>query len=409
MVRGEPTRSSQRTGPGPTLPPAGAAPVLATGTGVVLLAVIGLALLPTREHLSPAVPALLFALVVAVGGALGGRVAVVVLAAAATFGLVAVFVRPAGAWTAGVIEAAVGFAAFSAAGGGSFGLYRWASQSEQEAGKAEEDLAELSRKVASLTIERSVLADEAERAEHLAARDAQRTALLRSVSHDLRTPLSAIRAVASDLREGVVYDDETRRQLLQTVCDEVDRLDQMVANLLSMSRVEAGTLEPDYQAIDLPELIVQRTAALGPVMRHVTVRTSFADDLPLVFADYSMVEEVLTNLLGNAARHAPVESDVWVVAEDVVDEGGSSFVKVEVSDRGDGIPEVDRDRIFEPFTRGAGSRSTGLGLAICKAMVEAHGGRIWVERTFGGGATFCFTLPIYGGEMGQHGGNGDVP
>ena len=154
-----------------------------------------------------------------------------------------------------------------------------------------------------------------------------------------------------------------------------------------MPRPEAGG--PGILALADPD----RLRRLAPIFTDLRLRTRLPADLPLVDADYAQVERVFTNLLANAARHAPSGTDVWIVAKP---DGDS--VRVEVSDRGKGVPDDEADRIFEPFQRGDGSRSSGIGLAICKAIVEGHGGQIWVERTFGGGATFAFTLPTAGGE-----------
>jgi two-component system sensor histidine kinase KdpD len=231
--------------------------------------------------------------------------------------------------------------------------------------------------------------------------DRQRTALLRSVTHDLRTPLAAIRAIVTDLYAGIAYDAETRTELLETVCDEVDRLDRLVGNLLSMSRIDAGVLEPRRQAVDLHELVAHRLRALAMLLRDVTVTTAIDEDVPLVDADFGQLEEVLTNLLGNAVRHAPPGSEIEVGARAVetpgsVGEsvGGSApWVVLSVVDHGPGVPPELRDHLFEAFRRGPGSHSTGLGLAICKAIAEAHGGTIRLRDTPGGGATFEITLP----------------
>ena len=204
--------------------------------------------------------------------------------------------------------------------------------------------------------------------------DLQRAALLRSVSHDLRTPLAAIRTIATDLRDGVEYDAETRTELLTTVCDEVDRLDRLVANLLSLSRIEAGAFTPERQAIDLAELVADRYRRLAPLLRDHDLRTDIPADLPLIDADYAQLEQVMTNLLANAVRHAPAGSDLWVLARQ-----HGAKVRIEVSDRGAGVAEEARDEIFTAFRRGEGSRSTGIGLAICRSIVEAHGGAIGVE------------------------------
>jgi two-component system sensor histidine kinase KdpD len=221
--------------------------------------------------------------------------------------------------------------------------------------------------------------------------DEQRSALLRSVSHDLRTPLATIRAVASDLRDGVVYEEPTRIELLGTVCDEAERLDRIVANLLSLSRIEAGALDPERQAVPMDELIGERLRRLGALFRQVRVQVDLPADLPLVDGDYTQLEQVVTNLLENASRHAPPGSIVRIGGRRLAS-GGQ--VELWVADEGIGIPEYERQRVFEAFRRGEGSRSSGVGLAICKAVVEAHGGSIRVDRTPGGGATVAFTLPV---------------
>jgi two-component system sensor histidine kinase KdpD len=227
--------------------------------------------------------------------------------------------------------------------------------------------------------------------------DRQRSALLRSVTHDLRTPLAAIRAIVTDLYAGIAYDTETRTELLETVCDEVDRLDRLVGNLLSMSRIDAGVLEPRRQAVDVHELVAHRIRALAMLLRDVTVTTAIDDDVPLVDADFGQLEEVLTNLLGNAARHAPAGSTIEVRAHAFEPPGSPAgsgpWVVLAVVDHGPGVPAELRDHLFEAFRRGPGSHSTGLGLAICKAIAEAHGGTIRLVDTPGGGATFEVTLP----------------
>jgi two-component system sensor histidine kinase KdpD len=272
-------------------------------------------------------------------------------------------------------------------------LIRMGLERSRRAAQYQEELRGLLEGLEQLVVERDQLALEAVRAESLERFEVQRSALLRAVSHDLRTPLSAIRAVATDLRDGVVYDDRTRIELLDTVCDEVDRLDRLVANLLSMGRIEAGVFEPALQAVDLRELVEDRVKRLSPLLKHVRMRYDVPDSLPFVRGDYGQLEQLFTNLLSNVARHAPDETDVWVLARSQTDDAGEQLLQVEVSDQGAGIDPEDRERVFEPFQVGEGSRSTGIGLAICRAIVEAHGGRIWIERTFGGGATFVLTLP----------------
>src|SRR5262249_54225743 len=161
----------------------------------------------------------------------------------------------------------------------------------------------------------------------------EQDAFLRSVTHDLRTPLAAIRAIVTDLHDGPAHDPETTSELLQTVCDEVDRLDRLVGNLLRMSAIEAGALRPETQAIDVDELIELRLRVLAPLLRDHVVVVDVPEDCPFIEADYGQMDEVLTNLLGNAVRHAPVGTTITVSArpEDAV-------VELAVADHGPGIP-----------------------------------------------------------------------
>ncbi|MBV8159374.1 MAG: hypothetical protein JO265_00470 [Acidimicrobiia bacterium] len=265
-----------------------------------------------------------------------------------------------------------------------------AGQAERRRAAAarEAELRALYEHVRTMAEDRERLAEEATRAQVLERVDEQRAALLRSVSHDLRTPLASIRAVASDLRDGTAYDDETRTELLETVCDEAERLDRIVANLLSLSRIEAGALTPDRQAVALEELVADRVRRLAGLFRQTRVQLDVPPDLAFVDGDYTQLDQVVSNLLENAARYAPPASLVRVSAEQ-----RNGMVELRVADEGIGVPDWERRRIFEPFRRGEGSRSSGVGLAICKAIVEAHGGSIDVERTVGGGATFVVALP----------------
>ena len=196
--------------------------------------------------------------------------------------------------------------------------------------------------------------------------------------------------MTTDLQDGPDYDAETRGELLALVGDEAERLDRLVANLLSLSRIEAGAFAPDRQAVDLDELVRERVARLSAMFSDVRLVVEVADDLPLVDGDYTQLEQVMTNLLENAARHAPPKSTVAVTANA---RKRAREVSITVADEGIGVPEHERQRIFDAFRRGEGSRSSGIGLAICKAIVEAHGGAIEVQRTEGGGATFIVSLP----------------
>lgn len=238
--------------------------------------------------------------------------------------------------------------------------------------------------------ERAALEREGHRLQALEERDDQRAAVLRSVSHDLRTPLATIVSVTSDLRSGTDYDDDVRNELLDIVGDEAQRLDRLVSNLLSMSRIEAGAMSIQRQAVDFDELIRDRVRRLSRLFHQVRLVVDVPEDLPLVDGDYSQLDQLVTNLLENAARYAPALSRLTIAAS-ARPEG---MVRLSVQDEGIGVAEYERSRIFDPFRKGSESRSSGVGLAICKGIAEGHGGRIWVERTPGGGATFVVELPV---------------
>lgn len=361
------------------IPATGSATGLGYGAGVAVVVATTAALVPVRAHISRAAPALVLVLAVVAAGSLGGLRAAIVVSFLAALALNVAFIEP--FWTLKVAAwddwVALGVFLVVAIVIGAL-----------VAALADRERAAQEREAESRTLSER-LGREADRAQVLEQIDEQRAALLRSVSHDLRTPLATIRAVASDLRDGVVYDDETRLELLSSVCDEAERLDRLVGNLLSMSRIEAGALKPDRQAVDVDELVADRVRRLRRLFAKVRLQVDVAHDLPLVNGDYTQVDQVLTNLMENAARHAPQGSILRIEARP-----RGENVEIRVADEGIGVPPYLRARIFEPFRREEGSRSSGVGLAICKAVVEAHGGSIGVEDTPGGGATFAFTLPV---------------
>lgn len=349
---------------------------------------ISAALVPLRDDLGRGTPALVFVLAVVGAGVVGGVRASTATGVVAAGALNLAFLPPYGTlkitagedWVALVVFLAVALVV---------GLLMTAQVDRRRSTEAREaELARLYDELRGAAADRDRLMVEASRAQVLERVDGQRAALLRSVSHDLRTPLATIRAVATDLRDGVAYDDATRTELLATVCDEAERLDRIVANLLSMSRIEAGAFEPDRQAVDLEELVADRLRRLKGLFRKVRVQLELPDDLPLIDGDYSQLDQVFTNLLENAARYAAPGSTVRITGRRRGD-----AVEVRVVDEGIGVPEWERAKVFEPFRRGEGSASSGVGLAICKAVVEAHGGQLTVERTPGGGATFVVALP----------------
>lgn len=226
--------------------------------------------------------------------------------------------------------------------------------------------------------------------------DALRSALLSSVSHDLRTPLTSIKAAASSLlQEEVEWSAEARSGFLHSIETEADRLNRLVANLLDMSRIEEGALIPDKDWHSLKALIQDVLGRLAPLLEGHTVQLALSEDLLMVELDYLQIDQVLTNLLENVVRYTPASSPVTLDARKV-----GQQIMVTVADRGPGIPEEHLEHVFDKFYRvihgpvAAGPPSgSGLGLAVCKGLVEAHGGKIWAETRPEGGLIVFVTLP----------------
>ena len=243
----------------------------------------------------------------------------------------------------------------------------------------------------ALAMERAQLADESQAAQVRVEKEQLRSSLLSSVSHDLRTPLAAITGTLSGLLDDEVrMDPATRRELLQSVYEEVERLTRLVNNLLDMMRLESGavTVRKEWQLLE--EVAGTALAHMEQRLQGRAVDVRLPADLPLVEMDAILIEQVLVNLLDNAVKYTPPGSPIEISA--AKNDGG---IEVAVADRGPGLPPGDGQRVFEKFYRGQPSttRGVGLGLAICKAIIEAHGGTIWAENRQGGGAAFRFMLP----------------
>ncbi|MFB3892262.1 MAG: DUF4118 domain-containing protein [Phycisphaerae bacterium] len=245
----------------------------------------------------------------------------------------------------------------------------------------------------ALAIERDSLAEQARKVLLQAEAERLRGTLLASVSHDLRTPLAVIAGASSSLlEEGPAIPDATRRELLRTVFDESNRLALLVDNLLHITRIESGAVAVNKQWYPLEEVVGSALERTRKPLAGRPVNVRIPDDLPLVKMDGVLVEQVLVNLLENAAKYTPACTAVDISAR--IEDGG---LTVEVADRGGGLSAEERQRVFDRFYRGAtvgaGQRGAGLGLAICRAAVEAHGGKIWAEDRPGGGARFVFSIP----------------
>ena len=244
----------------------------------------------------------------------------------------------------------------------------------------------------ALAIERTRLSDEAQQAHVRVETERMRNAILSSVSHDLRTPLATITGAASSLLdERSPLNASDRLELSQSIYREANRLDRLLKNLLDMMRIEAGAVQLKKEWHPLDEIVGAALSRLEERLRNVTVRTTFPPDLPMVQIDGVLMEQVVINLLENAAKYAPPGSVIEVSAS-----AGNKEVVVEVADRGQGIPVGEEVRIFDKFYRAKPAREggVGLGLTICRGIVEAHGGRIWAENRTGGGAVFRFAIPL---------------
>jgi len=236
----------------------------------------------------------------------------------------------------------------------------------------------------AVAAERERLEREALEAEALRRSDAVKTAVIRSVSHDLRTPLATIEAALDGLEgRDVALTDDDRAELLATVRSELERLERFVENLLDLSRLQAGAAEPKRELWSADGLVGQ---ALDEVGRSERVEVRIDDGLPALRVDAAQVQRALVNLLENALKFSPPTAPVVVRAR--LD---GEAVAIAVEDRGPGL--ADPDDAFEPFTRAPGSRGAGLGLAIARGFALANGGRGWAEPNDGGGTVFLVSLP----------------
>jgi K+-sensing histidine kinase KdpD len=267
-----------------------------------------------------------------------------------------------------------------------------AEQSRARAREAEERRGEASRAMQAtmaLLIDRERLQSATIETEALRRSDEVKTALLRAVSHDLRSPLTAVMAAGEALSAREIEAGD-RRALAEAIVAESARLSRLVDKLLDLSRLEGGHAQPRPDWCSIEEVVVAAVEDLGE--RGSLVRVSLDPDLPLVRADAAQLERALANLLDNAIRFSAGEQAL-VRARPLRDR-----VAIRVVDRGPGVAHADLERIFEPFYQGAGDRSShegsGLGLAIVRGLVEVNGGRVWAESTPGQGTTFVVELPL---------------
>jgi len=240
----------------------------------------------------------------------------------------------------------------------------------------------------AIAVQRDTLADQEARSRAIQESDRLKSALISSVSHELKTPLAAIKASVTSL-SGDSLDVEVRHELTDSINRETDRLTKLVSNLLDMSRLEAGAVHPKLELTSMADVVSDVLDRLEPLIRSRRIDVQLAEPLPPTWIDFVLVGQVLANLLDNAVRYSPPDAYITVSAEVVRDQ-----VRVSVFNEASHIPDAELDRLFDKFYRlGNDTGGSGLGLAIARGITEALGGRIWAENLGRRGVTFTFTFP----------------
>ncbi len=243
------------------------------------------------------------------------------------------------------------------------------------------------------SIENSRLAEETQKSHLQIETEQLRSTLLSSVSHDLRTPLAVITGSASGLLEpDNRLNDKARQELIQDIFDESERLNRLLTNLLEMTKLSGDKIRLKKEIQPLEEILGAALFRLEKKLGDRPVKTHIPKDLPMIPLDSILMEQVFINLIENALKYTPAGSPIEISASREGD-----FLKTQIADQGPGLEKGDEEHIFEKFYRGlktGAQGGVGLGLAICKSIVEAHGGKIWAENHGEKGASFYFTLPL---------------
>ncbi|SPF53303.1 Integral membrane sensor signal transduction histidine kinase [Candidatus Sulfopaludibacter sp. SbA4] len=263
----------------------------------------------------------------------------------------------------------------------------------------------------AITIEKARALEDASHAEAARQSEVLKSALLDSLAHDIKTPLTSIKAAVTSLLGSA---PRTERELLTIINEEADRLNQLAAEVIAMARIEAGKLHLEKRPVGARDLIASALAECAVPLKGRPVTVNVAKGLPAAEADREFVEQVVKQFIENAVNYSPEGSPIAITAE-----LKSGRIMIGVADRGPGIEENERSRVFDKFFRGRqhrfSTKGTGMGLAIAKGIVEAHGERIWVESEPGHGSAFYFSLPVVVGaqpeevakvERGQNPGGG---
>jgi two-component system, OmpR family, sensor histidine kinase KdpD len=242
----------------------------------------------------------------------------------------------------------------------------------------------------AIAVERQAAAEQHARAQALEESDRLKSALISSVSHELKTPLAAIKVSATTLLDDTTDTSaDVRRELMESINRETDRLTRLVSNLLDISRLEAGALRPQLEEVSIADVVADVLDRMQPLLEQRRVTVDIPDAVPATPLDFVQISQVLTNLLDNALRYSPPEAAISISAGVV-----RGQLRVTVFNEGSQIPPADLDRLFDKFYRvDQGAGGVGLGLSIARGIVEAHGGRIWAENVGRRGVAFVFTLP----------------
>jgi len=243
-------------------------------------------------------------------------------------------------------------------------------------------------------IERAATIEKLGKAEAARESDRLRSVLLDAVTHEFRTPLTAIKASAETLLSGADFDQQQRTELLNVINEEGDRLNRLIGEATEVAQLDARTVELRMRPCQIREAVDEAIAASKPALAHHPVEVTIPDDLPAVPMDVDRIAEVLQQLLDNAAKYSPPGTSIRITAE-----LRGPQLTVSVADHGSGVDDIEQPMIFEKFYRGRNQRvsihGTGMGLAIVKAIVELHGGTVGVTSQIGRGSVFHFTLPIH--------------
>ena len=257
----------------------------------------------------------------------------------------------------------------------------------------QEHLLEAYADLVAVAIEGILLAEESQNTQVLRATEKLQTALLNAISHDLRTPLVSVIGVLSSLQdEGMVLDDNTKRNLIQVAREEAERLNHLITNLLDESRIEAGALKISKQPSEVQDLIGTALEQIGGHAASRPINIDIPVDLPFLSVDFGLIVQALVNILNNSIKYSPDGSSIDIKARQTARE-----VQIEIADHGVGILQQDLERVFDKFyriQRPDNVVGTGLGLSICKGIVEAHGGHILAENRLGGGTVIRLILPV---------------